>query len=142
VGAVLHTRLGKERIVRAVKPAARALRDVFAEPRRAAVLLVAAVGITGGYVVALTSALHAFGVHPPLLTVAGAYLAGAAIASVSPTPGGLGAMEAALVAGLTRLGVVAGPAIAGVLAFRLVTYWLPLVPGAVAVRALRRRHAL
>ena len=105
-------------------------------------LLIAALGVTGGYIVALTSALHAFGAYPSLLMVAGAYLAGAAIASVSPTPGGLGAMEAALVAGLTRLGVTAGPAIAGVLAFRLVTYWLPIVPGAVAVRVLRRRQAL
>jgi glycosyltransferase 2 family protein len=69
--------------------------------------------------------------------VAVAYLAGAAVASVSPTPGGLGALEAALVAGLTAVGGPAGPAVAGVLAFRLLTFWLPILPGWMAYRTLR-----
>jgi uncharacterized membrane protein YbhN (UPF0104 family) len=30
----------------------------------------------------------------------------------------------------------------GVVAFRLVTYWLPVLPGAVALRSLRRRGRL
>ena len=64
------------------------------------------------------------------------YLAGAAVASISPTPGGLGAMEAALVAGLTAVGAPTGPAVAGVLAFRLLTFWLPILPGWLAYRAL------
>jgi undecaprenyl-diphosphatase len=62
------------------------------------------------------------------------------VASVSPTPGALGAVEAALVAGLTGVGVAAGPAVAGVLAFRLVTFWAPTIPGFFAFRAVRRRR--
>jgi len=76
-----------------------------------------------------------------LLHVSAAYLTAAAIGAVSPTPGGLGAVEAALVAGLIGLGVPPGPAIAGVLSFRLITYWLPVIPGVVAFRVLRRRGA-
>ena len=41
-------------------------------------------------------------------------------------------MEAALVAGLTAVGAPTGPAVAGVLAF-----WLPILPGWLAYRALR-----
>jgi len=52
----------------------------------------------------------------------------------------LGAVEAALVAGLTGVGVAAGPAVAGVLAFRLVTFWAPTVPGFWAFRLVRRRQ--
>ena len=67
------------------------------------------------------------------------YLGGAAVASVSPTPGSLGAVEAALLAGLTGTGVPAGPAVAGVLAFRLITFWFPTVPGLWALHFVRRR---
>jgi uncharacterized membrane protein YbhN (UPF0104 family) len=48
-------------------------------------------------------------------------------------------VEAALVLGLTAVGVAHGPAIAGVLAFRLVTYWLPILPGWLAFRSLQTR---
>jgi hypothetical protein len=84
----------------------------------------------------------AFAVQPSLFHVAGAYLAAAAIGAASPTPGGLGAVEAALVSLLIRFNVPSGSAVAGVLAFRLVTYWLPLLPAAAALRALHRSGAL
>jgi uncharacterized membrane protein YbhN (UPF0104 family) len=64
------------------------------------------------------------------------------VAAASPTPGGLVAMEAALVAGLTALGSSTGAAVAGVLAFRLLSYWLPMLPGWLAHRALRSSGSL
>jgi uncharacterized membrane protein YbhN (UPF0104 family) len=127
-GLLRLTSLGRDHIGPPVRAAVQALRDVVHQRRRAVHVVAAAVGVTGGYILALAAALRAFGAHPSLLTVAAAYLMGAAIGSASPTPGGLGAVEAALVAGLTRLAVPAGPAIAGVLGFRLVTYWLPILP--------------
>ena len=62
-----------------------------------------------------------------------------AIAAASPTPGGLGAIEAALVAGLTGIGIPPGPAVSAVLTYRLATYWLPVAPGWAALRILQRR---
>jgi uncharacterized membrane protein YbhN (UPF0104 family) len=141
-GLLLGTPFARRRLRPVLATTARGLGELVRSPRRTGVLILAAGFVTGGYILALTAALHAFGAHPSLVTVAAAYLAGAAIGSASPTPGGLGAVEAALVAGLTRLGVAAGPAVAGVLSFRLVTYWLPTLPGALAVRVLRRRQAL
>ena len=44
-------------------------------------------------------------------------------------PGGLGAVEAALSAGLTAAGIPGGLAVSSVLLFRLVTFWLPTIPG-------------
>jgi uncharacterized protein (TIRG00374 family) len=67
------------------------------------------------------------------------YLGAAVIAAASPTPGGLGAIEAALVAGLTGIGLPPGPAVSAVLTYRLATYWLPGVPGWAALRLLQRR---
>jgi undecaprenyl-diphosphatase len=63
----------------------------------------------------------------------------AAIAAAAPSPGGLGAIEAALVAGLTGVGMQPGPAVSAVLLYRLATYWLPVAPGWLSWRALLRR---
>ena len=71
---------------------------------------------------------------------AAVYLGGAVVSAAAPTPGGLGAMEAALVAGLTHLGLHDGKAVASVLTFRLLTYWLPILPGYLALHDLRRRN--
>jgi undecaprenyl-diphosphatase len=51
-------------------------------------------------------------------------------------------MEAALVAGLTAVGVPSGQAVAGVLSFRLATFWLPTFPGWLAFRNLRRNEII
>ena len=61
------------------------------------------------------------------------------IAAAAPTPGGLGAIEAALVAGLTGVGMDPAIAVAAVLSYRLVTYWLPILPGWLSFRRLDRR---
>jgi undecaprenyl-diphosphatase len=113
--------------------------------RRAAWALVVLVGVAGVHaggllvVDALAGAALGWAVAGALHLLLGAPGAAptAAVAAASPTPGGLGAMEAALVAGLTAVGAPTGPSVAGVLAFRLLTYWLPVVPGWLAYRALR-----
>ena len=66
------------------------------------------------------------------------YLVSAALAAASPTPGGVGAIEAALTAGLTGIGVSAGAAVAAVILYRLATYWLPVLPGWLSLRQLQR----
>jgi uncharacterized protein (TIRG00374 family) len=70
------------------------------------------------------------------------YLAGNAVGSAAPIPGGLGAVEAVLSAGLTAMGVPAHQAIPAVLVFRTATFWLPIPAGWVAYVALRRSGTL
>ena len=115
---------------------------VVRRPTKAAQLFGGSAGITVFNVLALTAALEAFHSPLPILEVTAVYLGSAAIASAAPTPGGLGAMEAALVAGLTGLGAPSGPAIAGVLGYRLVTFWLPILPGWLVFRRLVRERLL
>jgi undecaprenyl-diphosphatase len=100
-------------------------------------LLVGTLGVTFGHGLAFAAAVSACGVHVPILATVAVFLAGSAVGSASPTPGGLGALEAALVAGLAGVGAATAPAVAGVLAYRLITYWLPIIPGAVALHLLR-----
>lgn len=65
---------------------------------------------------------------------------GVAIATVTPTPGGIGGAETALVAGLIAVGVSNHQALALALVYRLFTYWLPIVPGFVALEQARQKH--
>jgi hypothetical protein len=66
--------------------------------------------------------------------------AAANIASAIPlTPGGLGVIEVTLVAVTTGFGAPRSTAVLAVLGYRIVNYWLPLVPGAIAYIRLRLR---
>ena len=69
-----------------------------------------------------------------------AYAASMVLAMIPITPGGLGFVEAGLVGLLALAGVPAGPASIAVLAYRLVSYWLPLPAGGVAAVLHRRRY--
>lgn len=119
-----------------------AIVDVGRRPRRALALFGGSAGVTTAQALALVLSLHAFGDTLPVLDIVAVFLVGSVVAAAAPTPGGLGALEAALVAGLTQLGAPVGPSVAGVLASRLITFWLPIVPGAFAFHALRRRAVL
>jgi uncharacterized membrane protein YbhN (UPF0104 family) len=136
--AIFAARRFGSRVRTALRESWTMARSLCADPRRLARLFVGTIGVTLGHGLAFAAAVIACGVHLPVVSLLAVFLAGAAVASVAPTPGGLGAIEGALVAGLTSLGAPVAPAIAGVLAFRLITYWLPIVPGAVALAVLRR----
>ena len=51
-------------------------------------------------------------------------------------------MEAALVAGFTGVGMESGVAVAAVLSYRLLTYWLPILPGWISFHILERRNLI
>ena len=118
------------------------LLEVLSQPVR----LVEGVGgnvlLTGSYVLALIAALEAVGAHPPIIATAAVYMAGNAVGSAAPTPGGIGAIEAVMTAGLTAIGIPAHDAVPGVLIFRLATFYLPILPGWVLSIVLHRRGIL
>jgi undecaprenyl-diphosphatase len=142
LGLILWSPLGRRRVVAPVIEAVRNLVGVLRRPERAVKLFGGTAGVTAAYVLTLAVSLQAFEANAPLLEVVAVYLGAMAVGSISPTPAGLGAVEAALVAGLTVVGVETGPAVAGVLLFRLLTFWLPILPGFLAFRYLQRRQVL
>ncbi|MCU1485245.1 MAG: hypothetical protein JWN67_1991 [Actinomycetia bacterium] len=112
------------------------------DPGRAIRLLAASAGVTTAYALALCISVQATGGGPPIPSVLAVYVGGSALAAAAPTPGGLGAVEASLIAGLTAMGQPAAEAVTAVLVFRLFTYWLPVLPGALSFWALRRAGTL
>jgi undecaprenyl-diphosphatase len=144
LGLILLRRLPNIRykFVTSVATAAEGLLNVLRTPTRALELFIGVAGVTAVNVLTLTITLHAVGAPTPLIKVGAAYLGGAALASASPTPGNLGAIEVVLVADLASLGVQTTPAMAGVLLYRLLGFWLPILPGFLALRYLRRQQVL
>lgn len=94
------------------------------------------------YVGVLYASVAAFGGSLSLSVIAVVYLAGATIGQAAPTPGGLGAVEAALAAGLTAAGLDAGLAVSAVLLYRLVTFWIPTIPGYLAFNNMTKQGLL
>ena len=94
------------------------------------------------YVGVLYACVQAFDGSLSIAVVAVVYLAGATIGQAAPTPGGLGAVEAALAAGLTAAGLDAGLAVSAVLLYRLLTFWLPTVPGYWSFNYLTKKNLL
>ncbi len=138
-GIVIGSPFGRRRIVRPTIKVTRDLLRTLRHPGQAAMLFGGSTGVTLANGCALAAALAAFGADFSAPTVVAVYIAGAALAAPAPTPGNLGAVEAALVAGLTGVGVASTPAVAAVLTFRLLTFWLPMLPGLATFRYLQDR---
>ena len=90
---------------------------------------------------ALLAALTAVGSRPRPTLVLLAYVSSMVLAMIPLTPGGLGFVEAGLTATLVIADVSAADAVLATLAYRLVSYWLPLPAGLIAAALHRRRYA-
>jgi putative heme transporter len=86
----------------------------------------------------LASTIRATGSPIPWHGLLLAYAAGVAIASTGFTPGGFALVEAALTAALVASGLTAPAALASVLAYRLISFWMILIGGWILMIALTR----
>jgi len=130
------------RVMRPVRAALVAFVAMGRRPRRIAQLIVGGASVTLLYTLAFWAAQIAFDGRMAFFEVGLVYLVGGAVANLVPTPAGVGPFEAAAIAGLVAIGTPSGPAVAGVLAFRLATFWLPIAPGGWALAHLRRIGAV
>lgn len=87
----------------------------------------------------LVATLAAFTPDFPLIAVIAVFMVASTLGQLVPTPGGIGAVEAAMIAGLTAIGATPADAVAAVLTSRVLTFWLPVLPGIVMFRILQHR---
>lgn len=142
VALPIGRRFLRETAFPAVRRSAQGIVEVARRPIRLAGLFGGSAMITLTYAGALVASVEAFGSDLPVAAVALVYMVGAIVQSVAPTPGGLGAAEAAYIGGLTAIGLPSERAVAAVLLFRLLTFWFPVIPGWVAMTWLQRNEAL
>ncbi|MFS0695281.1 lysylphosphatidylglycerol synthase domain-containing protein [Streptomyces nitrosporeus] len=120
--------------------------DVVQRPQK----LVTGIGgmllLTGLFVLCLDASIRAFsGPDVPQLSyasIAVVFLAGNALGSAAPTPGGMGAVEGALTLGLIAVGLPKEVAAPAVLLYRVMTLWLPVLPGWICFNQLTRKGEL
>ncbi|PVU83006.1 TIGR00374 family protein [Cellulomonas sp. WB94] len=117
--------------------------EVVGQPRRLLLALGGNVLMTMGYVLAFQASLLAFDQHLSIVQVALIYLAGNSIGAIVPIPGGVGTIEATLIALLSSIGAV-NPGIAAsvTILFRVLTYWLRIPIGWLSMRFLQRQGEL
>lgn len=113
--------------------------QVIGQPTRLGLGLLGSTVMTMGYVLAFDASLAALGQNASLVKVAIVYLAGTTAGSLVPTPGGVGTVEAALTASLGAVvGLNPGVALSVAVLFRVLTYWLRIPLGWVAMRRLQK----
>jgi uncharacterized membrane protein YbhN (UPF0104 family) len=113
-------------------------RSVHTRPSRALALWGGSLAFPALQAAVLVLVGLALGLDVPPAHMALAYLAATVAVALVPTPGGLGSVEAALIVALVAAGGPVAVATAVVLAFRFITLWLPLLPGALTLGALVR----
>ena len=136
-------RLIRSRVAPALGQVIPRLLDIAQKPAKLTEGIGGALLLTVSYILCLYVSVLAVGSKGQFVAIAVVYLTGNAVGSIVPTPGGLGAVEAALSAGLTAVAHIGGAyAVSAVLLFRLLTFWLPIPVGWVAMNYLQRHDAL
>ena len=118
------------------------LLTVLRTPVRAAQLWLGSIAVPVLHCLILYAVLRSLGGTVPVLEVSVAYLIASSVSSLLPSPGGFGSLDIALVAALIAVGAPATAALATVLAYRLLTVWVPLLPGACVLAVLLHRRVI
>lgn len=140
--ALLGSPFGRRRILAPGREVASELLATLHHRLRAAQLFGGSLAHMVTSAFGLAASLAAFEPHFPLLAVLTAFVVGQTLGHLAPIPGGLGAVEAVTIAGLTALGIAQTAAVAAVLTSRLLTYWLPVLPGIAMFRYLQHHGTI
>ncbi|KMO82163.1 hypothetical protein BST22_17060 [Mycolicibacterium chubuense] len=146
VGVFLFVPKLRRWLATAVRPRLKEVLDdlveLAREPKRLALIILGCAATTLGAALALWASIEAFGGNASFVTVTIVTMVGGTLASAAPTPGGVGAVEAALIGGLAAFGVPAAVAVPSVLLYRILTCWLPVFIGWPIMRWLTRRDMI
>ncbi|HUL98615.1 MAG TPA: lysylphosphatidylglycerol synthase domain-containing protein, partial [Mycobacterium sp.] len=116
--------------------------ELAREPKRLALIVLGCAATTLGMALALWASVEAFGGGTTFVTVTVVTMIGGTLASAAPTPGGVGAVEAALIGGLAAFGVPAAIGVPSVLLYRVLTCWLPVFVGWPIMRWLTKNEMI
>lgn len=102
--------------------------------------LLGAIGWWAFDIAVLWACFHAFGASPPKAVIVMAYFIGM-LGNTLPVPGGIGGVDGGMIGAFSAFGVSVEISIVAVLAYRVLAFWLPTLPGAIAYLQLRRTVA-
>jgi undecaprenyl-diphosphatase len=136
----LGARLRSGRLAVSTRQVLAEIRALAAQPSKLALLFGGALLGKLTTLVAFAASAYAFDIDLGFAQLSALYMTANTVASAAPTPGGVGAIEAALIAVLTGAGADPAVAVSAVFLFRFATYWLPVPPAWLALQGLRKQE--
>ena len=116
------------------------MREAMAHVRERDPALLGAIAYWAFNIAVLWACFHAFGEPPPLTVIVMGYFVGF-LGNLLPLPGGIGGVDGGMIGALAAFGVPLALVVPAVLVYRIFTFWLPTIPGAIAYFQLRRTVA-
>ena len=116
------------------------MREAICHVRERDPALLGAIAYWGFNIAVLWACFHAFGAPPPLTVIIMGYFVGF-LGNLLPLPGGIGGVDGGMIGAFAAFGVPLSLVVPAVLAYRIFTFWLPTIPGAIAYFQLRRTVA-
>jgi uncharacterized protein (TIRG00374 family) len=111
--------------------------DYVRNPNRGALAVGGAVGFWAANICVLWACFEAFGGDVPIAVLVQGFFVGMA-ANLIPSPaGGVGSVDAGMIAAFVLFGIDEATVFPAVLAYRVIAFWLPIPPGIVAFFQLR-----
>ena len=132
----------RTKIVRIFKEVSLALKQITLHPISTLMALMANAGITILHIASLALCIASVGYTLPIQITALVFATGIVAITVSPTPSGLGLTELALSASLKTFGLPTDQALVVAVSYRLVTYWIPILPGYIFYRLSRSKNII
>ena len=111
---------------------------LFTHPRQGGLAVLGAAGFWAFNIGVLWSSFHALGIQVPFAVVVQGFFLGM-VANLFPlAPAGVGAVDAGMIGAFVLFGLPEETVFPAILIFRLVSFWMPIPPGAVAFFQLRK----
>jgi uncharacterized protein (TIRG00374 family) len=110
-------------------------------PTRGLLAVGGAVGFWATNIAVLWACFHAFGESVPTAVLVQGFFVGMAANLLPFFPGGVGSVDAGMIAAFLAFGEPSSAVFASVLIYRVIAFWLPIPIGAVAYLQLRRTVA-
>ncbi len=129
-----------QRVANAPAAFSAGIREALCHVRERDPALLGAVGYWGCQIAVLWACFHAFGDPPPIAVIIMGYFVGF-LGNLLPLPGGIGGVDGGMIGAFVAFGMPLPLVVPAVLAYRVCTFWLPTIPGAIAYFQLRRTVA-
>jgi uncharacterized protein (TIRG00374 family) len=113
--------------------------ESISTPSQVTYLLIGSIALTIFSACALFASIEAVHGHVALADIFTLYVTSSLVSAVAPTPGGIGATEAFLLLGLSSMGMHLPQAAAAILIYRLLSFWLPMLPGGFSLHLINKR---
>jgi uncharacterized protein (TIRG00374 family) len=140
-----HRRVGLARrlasIPATIASGAREALSILRHPSTGFLAILGAAGFWAANIGVLWAGFHAFGESVPKAVLIQGFFVGMTANLLPFFPGGVGSVDAGMIAAFLAFGLPSSSVFVAVLTYRVIAFWLPIPPGIVAYVQLRRTVA-